>query len=239
MAKDENSSFEKLNNELIPLIHKYKKLQETYINAVNNGGCYISIEGNCSDHALKTNHPYFNDPLQNNSLNNCLEQQEQWKHKCSNNNIDSIYIDSSKKNILEKTNPIRKQLGSINVLIINKLKRMKKIVNEMDTFEKKNIFGKNKKTLMRDIDELTKERMNMQDISNEPNYNLIKKANSNYLKYLFSLCLVIFLGILLFYSLQTEGFLITEFIIVTIIIIYLREITIPNIIIDYFYEKLF
>ena len=238
MTKDNNSDFETLNKELIPLIHQYKKLQNTYIQAVNNGGCYININGNCAGDIIKNNSPYFNDPLHNNSIKNCYKRKQHWQQLCSNDNINSIHISKSNKNIIKKTMPIMKQLDSLNVLIIHKLEIMQKSVTKMKTFEEKNIYGETKRTLQRDINKLMGVRKKMTLISSKPDNSIIYKLNTNYLKYIFSLCLVIFCTAVLYYSLQTDNILMVETIIFFLILFIFRE-SIHYIFFEFIYNKFF
>ena len=74
--------------------------------------------------------------------------------------------------------------------------------------------------------------------SNQSDTSIVKRLYSSYSKYIYSLCLVIFLIAILLYCLQTQNTLVGEFI-VLLIIIFIFWDKINYYIINFFKRKLF
>lgn len=218
-TKNIHLEFEKLNKQLNPLIYYYKNLQKVYLMAVNKGGCFITIDGNCNGDPSKSRHPYFYDLLQQDSLEACRQSRDNWSETCQNNSIDFIYTNSKTNNIYNKTEGIRLQLDKINNKIITILEKMKKVVKHMETFEDESLYENTKKTLLSDIDKMMTLRKKLSSNSNNSNKSLYKEVYSNYSKYIYSLCLVIFLIGLLIYSIRTQNTMLSELVIVLLIIL--------------------
>ena len=196
MSKDFKLEFDTLNHELIPLLDQYKNLQKVYMKAVNNGGCYITIDGPCDGDKIKTDHPYFFHHESENTNKMCKSKQTEWQKTCNNRNVTSIFISKD----VSKTLPIKDQLNALNKLIINKFNQMQSISDDikntdMKSSDKKAIRDdalKNIKTLLDD-----KKKFVAVKPANTENSKTI--LNSSYIKYVFWLCLVILVLSILYF----------------------------------------
>lgn len=185
--------FDTLNKELIPLIDQYKNLQRVYLEAINDGGCFITIKGNCEHDKIRTDHPYFLENLSgDDNSGECRKKQRDWQKRCNNNDVKSIFLKKGSDDIIDKTETIRNQLNTLSKLIIDKFNQLQTIVEKTENvnpYDKeaatKHILG-NIKTLLDEKDKMIKIK--------PANFGSSKKKlDSTYLKYIFWVCLVVLL----------------------------------------------
>jgi len=216
---DNNMEFQTLNKELIPLIHQYKNLQSVYLKSINNGGCFISINGPCEHDTIKSDHPYFLENLSgDDNSGECRKKQSEWQKRCNNNDVKSIFLKHDSSDIIERTEPIRNQLDSIGKLIIDKFNQLQTIVEQTESI---NTDDKEKATkhILGNIKTLLDENNKMVKII-PANYESSKKRlDSSYLKYVFWICLVILMICVIYVISSNSDNLITLFIKLLLIVI--------------------
>ena len=219
MDKDYNLEFDTLNKELIPLIDQYKQAQDVYQNAINDGGCFLTINGSCKKEPILSNHPFFQEEGEKSkTLEDCFKKQEKLQKICNNKNIDSIFIDQNNHDLINSTAPILQQLNMMNTLIIDKFNQIQKLNQNNKTLK----FGEKltrEREVGKQIDKLLDQKRKLKYIHPELDESSDLKLNTNYIKFVFWVSLVI-LGIGLFFIIygKSENYLlnIIKFVLVVI-----------------------